>query len=226
MNTGSKQIRALRLKSTSYQIIYGVFLRCLEQEDASKVVKELYDGLARGKFLGDTTTHKILRAGYYWPTLFNDAHAYVRKCETFQRRGRTQAKGVGKLQPVIVSEPFEQWGIYIILEINPNSSLQQKYILTTTDYFTRWVEAIPLRKVNEDAVIDFLQESIMTRFGVPISLVFYNASYFSSIKLAEFANEKGMKLHYSANYYPQGNGLVESTNKNLIKILKKTIIEN
>ena len=35
-----------------------------------------------------------------------------------------------------------------------------------------------------------------------------------------------MKLHYSANYYPQGNGLAESTNKNLIRILKKTVIEN
>ena len=66
----------------------------------------------------------------------------------------------------------------------------------------------------------------MTRFRVPISLVFYNASYFSSINLTEFANEKGMKFHYSTNYYPQGNILAESTNKNLIRILKKTVIEN
>ena len=80
--------------------------------------------------------------------------------------------------------------------------MQYKYILTTTNYFTRWLEGIPLWKVNEDAVIDFLQDHIMTRFGVPISLVFDNASYFSSIKLTEFANDKGMKLHYSANYYP------------------------
>ena len=50
--------------------------------------------------------------------------------------------------------------------------------------------------------------------------------YFSSIKLTAFAHEKGIKLHYSANYYPQGNGLAESTNKNLIRILKKTMIEN
>ena len=66
----------------------------------------------------------------------------------------------------------------------------------------------------------------MTRFEVPISLVFYNANYFSSIKLTGFAHDKGIKLHYSANYYPQGNGLVESSNKNLIRILKKTVIEN
>ena len=114
----------------------------------------------------------------------------------------------------------------IIGEIKLNSSLQHKYILTKTNYFTQWVEAIPLRKVNEDAVMTFLQDHIMTRFGVPISLVFDNATYFSSIRLTAFAHEKGIKLHYSANYYPQGNGLAESTNKNLTRILKKTVIEN
>ena len=66
----------------------------------------------------------------------------------------------------------------------------------------------------------------MTRFGVPISLVFDNATHFSSIRLTVFAHEKGIKLHYSENYYPQGNGLAESTNKNLIRILKKSVIEN
>ena len=94
------------------------------------------------------------------------------------------------------------------------------------DYFTRWVKAIPLRKVNEDVVMDFLQDHIMTRFGVPISLVFDNATYFSSIRLAAFSNERGIKLHYSTNYCPQGNGLEESTNKIMIRILKKTVIEN
>ena len=102
----------------------------------------------------------------------------------------------------MITEPFEQWGMDIIGEIKPNSSLQHKYILTVTDYFTHWVEAISLRKVNEDVVMDFLQDHIMTRFGVPISLVFNNATYFSLIRLTAFAHEKGIKLHYSANYYP------------------------
>ena len=91
---------------------------------------------------------------------------------------------------MIISRPFEQWGIDIIEEINPNSSLQHKYLLTTTNYFTRWVDSIPLRKVNKDAVMDSLQNHIMTRFGVPISLDFDNASYFSSIRLIAFANER------------------------------------
>ena len=67
----SKQTRALQLKSTSYQVIEGVLfrnnydgvlLRCLEQEDANKVVKELHDDPVGGNYSGDTTSHKILRA--------------------------------------------------------------------------------------------------------------------------------------------------------------------
>ena len=61
--------------------------------------------------------------------------------------------------------------------------------------------------MNEDVVIDFLQENIMKKFGVPISLIFDNASYLSSVKITEFSYEKGIKLRYLKNYYPQGNGL-------------------
>jgi hypothetical protein len=44
--------------------------------------------------------------------------------------------------------------------------------------------------------------------------------------LTEFSLDKGIILRYSANYYPQGNGVAESTNKNLVRILKKTVVEN
>ena len=163
---------------------------------------DLHDGPAGGHYLGDTTAHKILKAGYYWPMLFKDAHAHVRKCDICQRCGGRHPKAAAPLKPMMITEPFEQWGLDIIGEIKTNYSLQHKYILTTTDYFTRWFEAIPLCKINEDVVINFLQDHIMTRFGVPISLVFDNATYFSSIKLTAFDHEKGIKLHYSANYYP------------------------
>jgi hypothetical protein len=75
--------------------------------------------------------------------------------------------------------------------------------------------------INENQVISFLDSFIITRFGIPESLVFDNAKYFSSLKLTEYALEKNIKIKYSTNYYPQGNGLAESTNKNMIKILKE-----
>ena len=78
----------MRLKTKQYEIINGVLfrinsnyvlLKCLEKNEAEKVLQKLHDGPAGGHFGGNTTTHKILHAGYYWPTLFKDAHEYERK---------------------------------------------------------------------------------------------------------------------------------------------------
>jgi hypothetical protein len=57
-------------------------------------------------------------------------------------------------------------------------------------------------------------------------LVFDNASYFSSLDIKFYSLEKGIKLKYSASYYPQGNVLAKSTNKKLIKIIKRTVSDN
>jgi hypothetical protein len=54
-------------------------------------------------------------------------------------------------------------------------------------------------------------------------LVFDNAKYFSSIILTEYALEQNSKIKHSTNYYPQENGLAESTNKNIIEILKRIV---
>lgn len=58
----------------------SVLLRCLEKSEAKKLLQELHDGLEGGNYGGDATAHKILHAIYYWPTLFKDAHIYVRRC--------------------------------------------------------------------------------------------------------------------------------------------------
>jgi hypothetical protein len=60
----------------------------------------------------------------------------------------------------------------------------------------------------------------MTRFGVPTTLLFDNATYFSSLKLIEISLEEGIILKYATNYLPQGNGLAKSTKKYPICILK------
>ena len=57
------------------------------------------------------------------------------------------------LQPVSIENPFEQWGLDVVGEINLNSSKLHKYILTTTDYFSKWTEAIPLKVFNDNEVI-------------------------------------------------------------------------
>ena len=93
-------------------------------------MQELHDGLVRGHFRGNTTAHKILHVGYYWPTLFKDAHDYARKCKTCQTAVGREKKPTFALQPVNIQEPFEQWGLdinvrlFLTLASNTSTSLQ------------------------------------------------------------------------------------------------------
>ena len=116
------------------------------------------------------------------------------------------------LHRVTIHNPFEEWELDVVSEINPNSLKLHKYTLTATGYFTRWTEAIPLKNINDNEVIQFRQRNIITRFGVLSCLFFDNATYLSSLNIVEFALKHNINLKYSANYYLQGNGVVESTN--------------
>ena len=119
------------MKAKQYQLVNDVLfrmnydyvlLRCLEKCEAEKVLQELHNGPVGGHYARDATTHKILHAGYYWPTLFKDAHSYVRRCQIFQTVAGRQRKPSFPLQPVNIDQPFEQWGLDIIGEIIPHSS--------------------------------------------------------------------------------------------------------
>ena len=69
-------------------------------------------------------------------------------------------------------------------------------------------------------------ENIMSRFGCPQKLVTDNAMAFKSAKMYKFFQQYGIELTHSTPYYPQGNGLAESSNKNLVRIMKKMLPEN
>jgi hypothetical protein len=71
----------------------------------------------------------------------------------------------------------------------------------------KWAEAIPLTHVNKKVVIQFIEQQLITRIGVPSVLVFDNATYFSSTLLIDFSLDKGIIIIYFTNYYPQGNGV-------------------
>jgi len=69
------------------------------------------------------------------------------------------------MNPIIKPWSFRGWGIDLIGQIYPPSS--KGHILVTTDYFTKWVEAIPLKRVASANMIDFVKEHIVYRFGIP-----------------------------------------------------------
>ncbi|XP_057870679.2 uncharacterized protein LOC131077243 [Cryptomeria japonica] len=129
------------------------------------------------------------------------------------------------LKRVVIDEPFQQWGIDLIGVINP-SSVVHTYVLTVTDYFTEWVDAIPVKHATSEVVCEFPKENIICRFGVPHTIVTGNAAVFSSYKVTQFCFEYGITLAHSSNYFPERNGQLELSNKNLVTIIRTLVEEN
>jgi transposase InsO family protein len=123
----------------------------------------------------------------------------------------------------VVEAPFQQRGLDFIGLFKDNSSNGYTWIITATDYFTKWVEAMPTKSAADKVVMDFLEDKIITRFGVPTKITTDNAKAYNSTELSSFYFKYGIMLSQSSNYYPQGNGLAEYNNKNLMNILKKTV---
>ncbi len=111
----------------------------------------------------------------------------------------------------------------MIGQINPPSSKGHKFILVETDYFTKWVEAVPLKKVDSGDAIQFVKEYIIYRFGIPQTITTDQGSIFVSDEFVQFAYSMGIKLLNSSPYYTQANGQAGASNKSLIKLIKRKI---
>jgi transposase InsO family protein len=130
------------------------------------------------------------------------------------------------MNPIIKPWPFRGWGVDMISKINPPSSKGHQYIVTITDYFTKLVEAIPMKLVTSKDVVNFIKGHVIHRFGIPQTITTDRGSVFISEEFRKFAADMGIKLIRSSPYYAQANGQAEASNQNLIKLIKRKIDEH
>ena len=77
--------------------------------------------------------------------------------------------------------------------------------------------------VDQEAVIDFIQNHIIYRFGIPETITTDQGSAFTGRKMQDFTKEVGIKLLTSTPYYAQANGQVQATNEVIINLIKKHV---
>jgi hypothetical protein len=114
----------------------------------------------------------------------------------------------------------------MIGKINPPSSKGHQYILAITDYFTKWMQAIPMKTVTSKDVINFIKEHVIHRFGIPQTITTDGGLVFISKEFRKFTADVGINLIRSSPYYAQANGQAEASNQSLIKLIKRKIDEH
>lgn len=158
---------------------HQLWLRCLGKEEAQKVMGEVHSGLCGAHQSGPKMKLKIQRLGYYWPTMTQDCVNHARRCHHCQVHVTVLHQPPNPLHPTVVSWPFESWGTDVVGPIDPPSSKGHRFILAATDSFSKWAEAVPLREVKADNVLELFRDNKENRNRIKsyIDFVFLAGSY-------------------------------------------------
>ncbi|GJU12578.1 reverse transcriptase domain-containing protein [Tanacetum coccineum] len=169
------------------------------------------------------TARKVFDAGFFWPTIYRDAHTMIKSCDTCQRQGKISQRDEMPQNAIQVYEIFDVWGIDFMGPFP--SSTGNKYILVAVDYLSKWVEAKSLPTNDARVVVKFLK-SLFARFGTPRATISDRGTHFYNDQFAKVMSKYGVTHRLATAYHPQTSGQVEMSNRGLKRILERTVREN
>ena len=94
------------------------------------------------------------------------------------------------LAPQITLQDFDKWAVDFVIPISPSGKWTgARYIITATDYLTRWAEAAPVKYCTAMTAVKFLFENVVTRFGFPKILISDQGTHFVNKLIVELTTE-------------------------------------
>ncbi|GJY72267.1 reverse transcriptase domain-containing protein [Tanacetum coccineum] len=180
----------------------------------------LTNGPTGGHYGANYTAKKVFDSGFYWPTIYKDAHDFVTQCDICQRQGKISQRDEMPQNSIQVCEIFDMWGIDFMGPFP--SSRGNKYILVAVDYLSKWVEAKALPTNDARVVCKFLK-SLFSRFGAPRAIISDRGTHFCNDQFSKVMLKYGVTHRLSTAYHPQTSGQVEVSNRGLKRILERTV---
>ena len=201
-----------------------IIRKCVPEEEQQGILTHCHESACGGHFASQKTTMKVLQSGFYWPSLFKEAYQMCRVCDRCQRLGKLSRRHMMPLNPIIVIELFDVWGIDFMGPFP--TSYGHTYILVGVDYVSKWVEAIPCKTNDHRVVLKFLKGNIFSKFGVPKSIISDGGSHFCNKPFENLMAKYGVKHKVATPYHPQTSGQVELANREIKTILMKVVNTN
>ncbi|XP_027182223.1 uncharacterized protein LOC113780640 [Coffea eugenioides] len=197
----------------------GPWLKCVTPEAGRQILREIHEGLCGAHIGHRMLARKTLLLGYFWPSIRQDAQDLVLGCPSCQAHAPEHHQPSNFMVPITSPWPFEQWGTDIIGPF-PKAVGGYTFLVTVVDYFTKWVEAEPLRTISGLAVQKFFWKCIVCRFGIPQVVILDNGRQFSENPFKAWCENLGIKQHFTSVGHPQANGQAENFNGTLLHGLK------
>nr|XP_025673928.1 uncharacterized protein LOC112773098 [Arachis hypogaea] len=118
-----KDAKKLRREAAKYAIIQGQLfrkgfnqplLKCLHPGQTDYVLRKVHEGCCGHHIGGKALARKLIRAGYYWPSMMADSKEFIRKCVKCQENANFHRAPASELSLLTSSRQFSQWGVDLL----------------------------------------------------------------------------------------------------------------
>ena len=180
--------------------------------------KRVFDTFHSLSHPGARTTKKLVSSKFVWHGLGREITIWARCCVPCQRAKihRHTKAPLSKFEPT--SRRFEHVHIDLVGPLPESQGCS--YLLTAVDRFTRWLEAVPIQKIDTYTIARAYIQNWVARFGVPLHMTSDRGPQFVSELWSCMSNLLGTDLHPTTAYHPQANGLIERNHRDLKASLK------
>ncbi|CAA7034140.1 unnamed protein product [Microthlaspi erraticum] len=169
----------------------GLFRKCVPEEEIAGILHGCHGSAYAGHFPTFKTVSKVLQAGFWWPTMFKDAQAFISRCDACQRMGNISKRNEMPQNFILEVEVFDVWGIDFMGPFP--TSFGDQYILVAVDYVSKWVEALAAPTNDSSVVIKMFKSIIFPRFGVPRVVISDGGSHFIIQIFANLLKKYGVR---------------------------------
>ncbi|GJX33338.1 reverse transcriptase domain-containing protein [Tanacetum coccineum] len=187
--------------------------RCVHDKEALDILEACHNGPTVDNTVQNPPRQKrTIDAGFFWPTIYKDAHELVKNCDSCQRQGKISQRDEMPQNSIQVCKIFDVWGIDFMGPFLLSKG--NKYILVAVDYLSKWVEAKALPTNDARVVVKFLK-SLFARFETPRAIIRDCGTHFCNDKFAKVMSKYGVTHRLAIAYHPQTSGQVEVSNRGL-----------
>nr|GFA41046.1 reverse transcriptase domain-containing protein [Tanacetum cinerariifolium] len=161
-----------------FRICADQIIRCfVHGQEAFEILKACHEGPSGGHHSANLTAKKVFDAGFFWPSIYRDAHEMIKTCDICQRQGK-------------ISQRDEM----------PHNNIQ-----VFVDYLSKWVEAKALPTNDSRVVVKFLK-SLFSRFGIPQAIISDRGTHFYNDRFTRVMIKYGVTHRLATAYHPQTSG--------------------
>jgi transposase InsO family protein len=200
------------------------WLRCITSGKGLELLREIHSGFCGAHIGTRALAGKVIKQGFYWPTINIDAKALVQQCEACLKTENQQNLPSMSVHLIPPSWPLQRWGMDLVGPL-PTAQGNCRFAAVAVDYFTKWVEAKPLTNIKAPTIQKFFWQNIICRFGVPRELTVDNGKQFDCYTFKEYCKTLGTHAKFSSVYHPQSNGAVERANGLIFSGIKKCLFD-